>query len=77
MIMLAFLIAVPIVPILIILGVVASKWQLLSKAASAVLKSLPNVMLLWYFSIDETVNCLVYGKGKVISTLIPINVSNK
>ena len=68
MIMLAFLIAVPIVPILIILGVVASKWQLLSKAASAVLKSLPNVMLLWYFSIDETVNCLVYGKGKVIST---------
>ena len=77
MIMLAFLIAVPIVPILIILGVVASKWQLLSKAASAVLKSLPNVMLLWYFSIDETVNCLVYGKGKVISTLIPTNVSNK
>ena len=63
--MLAFLIAVPIVPILILLGVLAAKLHFFSKAASAVLNVLPNPMMIWYFSFDETINCVVYGKGKV------------
>ena len=67
--MLAFLIAVTIVPILIVLGVVASRWHFLSKAAAKVLNFLPYSMVLWYFSIDETVNCIVYGKGKVLFEL--------
>ena len=69
--MLAFLIAVSIVPILIVLGVEASKWHFLSRVASRVLDLLPYFMVLWYFSIDETINCIVYRKGKVLYEQFP------
>ena len=63
--MFALLIAVLIVPLLIVFGVEASKWQFFSSVASAILNLLPNAMVLWYFGIDETISCIVYGKGKV------------
>ena len=63
--MLALIIAIVTIPLLIALGVEASKWQFFSKVASAILNLLPNAMVLWYFGIDETISCIVYGKGKV------------
>ena len=65
--MLALLIAVPLVPVFILLGIGASKVHFLSKVASAVLNSLPNFMVAWYFGFDETMNSIVYGNGKVMS----------
>lgn len=62
--MLAFFIGVPIIPVLIALGVLASQLYCFSIPAYKVLNCLPNIMITTYLAIDDILHEL--GKGKVI-----------
>ena len=63
--MLAFLIGIPVVPALIAFGVLASQVQVFSNLASMVLNALPNFMVTTYLFIDDMLNIIAWGKGKV------------
>ena len=64
-IMLAFLIGIPVVPALIACGVLASQVHVFSNLASMVLNALPNFMVTTYLFIDDMLNIIAWGKGKV------------
>ena len=66
LIMLAFLIGIPIVPVLIALGVLSSQFHLFSNLAYKVLNSLPNFMVTTYLFIDDMLTIIMWGKGKVL-----------
>ena len=66
LIMLAFLIGIPIVPVLIALGVLASQFHFFSNLAYNVLNSLPNFMVTTYLFIDDILTIMMWGKGKVL-----------
>ena len=64
--MLAFLIGIPIVPILIAFGVLASQCLFFSNLAYKMLNSLPNLMMTTYLFIDDMLAIMMWGKGKVL-----------
>ena len=66
LIMLAFLIGIPIVPVLIALGVLASQFHFFSNLAYKVLNSLPHFMVTTYLFIDDILTIMMWGKGKVL-----------